>query len=99
MNKYICWYAYQGMETEGRLDLEEPKLFETRTKAEAFHKYLCYLAVRRGAEPYHKTLTDHLKSEFNEGGWGYCVRQLHDGEPVYKDDWFESLYLSKGYNL
>jgi len=35
MKRFICWYAYQGMETEGRLVLEEPKIIDANSVGEA----------------------------------------------------------------
>lgn len=92
MSKYICWYAYKGHETEGHLQLEEPESFEANSKAEAMYKYLCFRSWRERKEPYHKSLTEHLKSEYNEGGWGFVVRQLQDDEYVSELPMFENWY-------
>lgn len=81
------------METEGHLHQEEPASFEAETKSEALYKYLCLLAFRENKEPYHKSLSDHNRSEYNEGGWGYFVKELADSEKTYNDnDWFKGKY-------
>lgn len=98
MKKYICWYAYKGMETEGRTNLQEPQTFEADSPAEALHKYHCYNAFARNQEPYHKTLTEHLKSEFNSGGWGFFVLELHPDAYYQENSHFTRKYLEKGYN-
>ncbi len=95
MGKYICWYAYQGHETEGHLQLEEPQSFEAESKSEAMYKYLCFRAWRERSEPYHKSLTEHNKSEYNEGGWGFCVRELSESEYVNPNEMFYNQFYQK----
>lgn len=92
MNKYICWYAYQGHETEGHLSLNEPQKFEANNEAEAVYKYLCITAMKEKREPYHKTLTEHMRSQSPAGGWGYHVMRLHDDEKIYPNEYFERFY-------
>jgi hypothetical protein len=79
MARFICWYAYKGQETEGRLDLEEPQIFEAVDEAEAMWKFHLHRDKSRG---YGK-ITDHYKDldDFRERakpyqGWGLWCEQL-----------------------
>ncbi|MES2287404.1 MAG: hypothetical protein V4547_17050 [Bacteroidota bacterium] len=95
MGKYICWYAYKGHETEGHLHLEEPECFEANSAAEALYKYLCMRAWREKKEPYHKSLTEHMKSEYSSGGWGFMVKELAETEYVNPNEMFYNQYYHK----
>ena len=86
MNKYICWYAYSGQETEGALHLGEPFRCKAENESEALWKYLCKEHLGKTTKPYHKNLSEHMKSESNSGGWGYCVVKMHESETYTDDD-------------
>jgi hypothetical protein len=79
MNRYICWYAYKGHETEGRLDLEEPEIFQAVDKAEAMWKYHEFL-FRRGKGNnmlnFYKDLDHYRKTCDHITGWGFWCEQL-----------------------
>ena len=96
--KYICWYAYSGHETEGNVNLEEPMTLQAKNKSHALYKYICYTAFKEGKEPYYKTFSEHDKNDYSEGGWGYCVRELHPDESVGSEQVLLQLYLSGGYD-
>lgn len=95
MKKYICWYAYRGMETEGHTRLEEPFLTTAKNKAEALYKYNCYQAWIKNSEPYLKSLTEHMKSDFNDGGWGNFVMEIEPNEVFFINSFFEQDYNEK----
>jgi hypothetical protein len=96
-NQYIVWYAYRGHETEGGVSLEEPVCLQARSKAEALYKYMCYRAFKDKGEPYYKCLSDHMKSSYNEGGWGYNVKKLDITEYVPEEIYFKK-YHDEGYS-
>ncbi len=95
MKKYICWYAYQGHETEGRLVLDEPECFEANSEAEAIFKYLCLRAWREKREPYYKSLSEHLESDNNAGGWGFNVKELAESEYINPNEMFYNQFYHK----
>jgi hypothetical protein len=67
------------METEGRLDLNEPQIYDAEDKAEAMWKYHAFLFSRNKGNDmreYHKNLEEYRKSEYATGGWGYHCREL-----------------------
>lgn len=98
INKYIVWYAYKAMETEGNVHLQEPKRILARSKSEALHKYNCFNAFENKKEPYFKTLSEHISSDFPDGGWGNFVAKLDPSEycPVH---FWDNKYETDGYNL
>lgn len=98
MNKYICYYAYVGQETEGEVRLLEPQVFLANNKPEALYKYHCLNAFYDEKEPFHKNLSEHMKSEYKQGGWGYFVLQLHDDSYSPERKWFEAKYKDGGYD-
>lgn len=75
MKRFICWYAYQGMETEGRLQLEEPKIIKAVDKAEAMWKWHHMSNPEWGKEFYN----DDIEAYRKEGvftGWGCWCEEL-----------------------
>lgn len=98
IKKYIVWYAYSGMETEGQLRLEEPKRILAKSKEEALYKYNCYDAFDKKTEPYWMNLTAHKASDFPSGGWGNNVVELSKDEYCERNFWDEK-YEKEGYNL
>ena len=74
MKRFICWYAYQGMETEGRLDLEEPKIIEAESVGKAMwiwntkHRNVDMKDIYGSYEAYLN------KGEFT--GWGQWCEEL-----------------------
>lgn len=74
MKRFICWYAYSGMETEGRLDLEEPKIIEADDKANAMwkwhseHRGINMIGIHGSYEKFIE------KGEFT--GWGFWCEEL-----------------------
>ena len=93
--KYIVWYAYSGMETEGNLHLEEPIVLLARNKSEAIYKYLCYGAIRERREPYYKSFSEYDKSKYREGGWGFNVIRIHDDENIHYNEYLDKIYNDK----
>ncbi len=75
MKRFICWYAYQGMETEGQLRLEEPKIIEATDIAEAMWKWHHMSDPEWGNEFYNNDLEAYRKKgEFT--GWGCWCEEL-----------------------
>lgn len=101
MANYICWYAYSGHETEGRIDLEEPKVFSAKDKIEALWKYICYRAMREKRKPFHKNLSEYRKTEYADGGWGMNVVKIDDSEKNRNADdvYFQNFYESNQLHL
>lgn len=75
--KYICWYAYSGHETEGRLSLEEPMIFEAESVAEAMWNY--HERLGNPMSQYYKSFKDYSQSD-TILCWGYYCKKLADGE-------------------
>jgi hypothetical protein len=78
MKRFICWYAYSGQETEGRLDLLEPEIF-LADKAEAMWKYHEFLFKRRKGNnmlDFYKDLEDYRARCHHLTGWGFCCEEL-----------------------
>ncbi len=98
MNKYICWYAYSGHETEGHLQLEEPWRCTANSKAEALWKWLCYRVMIKRGQITNSNLSEYLKSKYNEGGWGFCVAQLDKDEYVNEDHYFTEFYTKNQFD-
>lgn len=74
MKRFICWYAYKGMETEGRLDLEEPRIIEAESIAKAmwiWHTKYRNVDMQEIYGSYEAYLT---KGEFT--GWGAWCEEL-----------------------
>lgn len=73
--RFICWYAFQGMETEGRLELIEPKIFEAEDIAEAMWKYHHSINDKWGEMFYNNDLESYRnKGEFTV--WGFNCEEL-----------------------
>lgn len=91
MNKYLCWYSYSGMETEGRVDTEPHEKLTANSKAEAIYKYICLINFRRHRD-VSGSLKEWLTKTYCEGGWGYNVVQIDENEDVYLLKDFENYY-------
>jgi hypothetical protein len=75
MKKFICWYAYKGMETEGRLDLEEPVIIDAVDMAEAMWKWHHRKTPDWGEKFYDGDIEKYRKKgEFT--GWGCWCKEL-----------------------
>ncbi len=74
MKRFICWYAYKGMETEGGLALEEPKIVKANSIGEAMwiwntkYRDIDMKGIYGSYEAYLK------KGEFT--GWGHWCEEL-----------------------
>jgi hypothetical protein len=75
MKRFICWYAYQGMETEGDLVLMEPAIIKAVDIAEAMWKYHHKFTPDWGKMFYNDDLEEYRKKgEFT--GWGFWCEEL-----------------------
>lgn len=74
MKRFICWYAYKGMETEGRLDLEEPKIIEANSIGEATWKWHTEHRNVNMIDIYGSYEAYIAKGEFT--GWGCWCEEL-----------------------
>jgi len=77
--KFICWYAYSGMETEGNLYLNEPQAYDALDVAEAMWKYHNYLYSRgegNNMREYYKDVDDFRKRAEYITGWGFRCEEL-----------------------
>ncbi len=74
MKRFICWYSYQGMETEGNLCLEDPWITKAEDKAEAMWKWHNHRGV--DMKDAHGTLEEFRKIDFL--GWGMWCEELAD---------------------
>ena len=75
MKTFICWYAYQGMETEGKLALEKPEIINAVDMAEAMWNYHNILTPYWGKTFYDNDLEKYRsKGEFT--GWGFWCKEL-----------------------
>ena len=76
--RFICWYAYSGMETEGRVELLEPKIIEAEDKAEAMWIWnITYRKIDMG------DIYESLSKFRNSGevtGWGFWCEELANTE-------------------
>lgn len=75
MKRFICWYAYQGQETEGNTFLEKPEIFTAIDKAEAMWKYRNLLDPEFGDRFYNGNL-DEFRKKNNFIGWGFWCEEL-----------------------
>lgn len=88
--EFICWYAYSGMETEGHLDLYEPKIFNAIDIADAmwqYHDWL-YKTKKHNREPmttFYEDLED-FRSKGDITGWGYNCRELKSKFSQYDNE-------------
>lgn len=100
-SNYLCWYAYSGQETEGRLELCEPLRFEANDKAEALWKYHCYLAMQRNEKPFFKNLSEYKISDYADGGWGFFVIKIDESEcrETAESIMFRIFYKDNKYDL
>lgn len=76
-NKYICWYCYSRHETEGRLSLEEPMIFEAESKAEAMWNY--HEELGNPMSKYYIDFEDYCQNS-TIIGWGYFCKKLAEDE-------------------
>ncbi len=79
--EWICWYSYQGMETEGRLDLEEPYIVRAQDAHEALWKWSFYRKSRGertliGWDSIYGSLEEYRLREPEPCGWGVWARKL-----------------------
>jgi len=72
--EFICWYAYAGHETEGRLDMFEPHIFEAEDIAEAMWKY--HESVSCSLKHFYKDLDMYRRKCKHITGWGWNCREL-----------------------
>jgi hypothetical protein len=75
MREFICWYAYQGHETEGRLELREPKIFEAEDVAEAMWKYH-HVGTPDWGERFYDGDIEKYRAEGEFCVWGFRCREL-----------------------
>jgi len=75
MKRFICWYAYKGMETEGRLELEEPEIIEGIDMAEAMWKWHHKSDPKWGVKFYNNDLEAYRK-EGSFTGLGHWCEEL-----------------------
>lgn len=73
--KFICWYAYKGMETEGNLRLEEPVIIEAADKAEAMWKWHHKNDSEWGRKFFNNSL-DKFRKEGQITGWRHWCKEL-----------------------
>lgn len=75
MKRFICWYAYRGMETEGKLSLTEPVIIKAVDMAEAMWKWHHMDCPDWGKRFYNDDLEAYRKKgEFT--GWGCWCEEL-----------------------
>ena len=75
MKRFICWYAYQGMETEGNLSLKEPVIIKAVDMAEAMWKWHHMDCPDWGKRFYNDDIEAYRKKgEFT--GWGCWCEEL-----------------------
>ena len=78
--EFICWYAYQGHETEGNVFLHEPQIYKASCVAEAMYRYLIWCGEKghTGYDPRkeYKTWKDYEKNDPHITGWGWWCREL-----------------------
>lgn len=75
MKRFICWYAYKGMETEGQLVLQEPVIVKAEDIAEAMWKWHHLSDPNWGNKFYNGSLDAYrAKGEFT--GWGCWCEEL-----------------------
>ena len=77
--KFVCWYAYSAMETEGRTEFEQAVVLEGEDKAEAMWKYHRFLFKhgRMGdIRERYKDLNAFRKKCDRITGWGYHCEQI-----------------------
>jgi len=94
-NLYLCKYEYSGQETEGHLQMEESFVCEAKNKAEALYKYHVFLFLRNKNQKLSwLTLSDYIREDYAEGGWGYSALQLDKKESRSRmdRDWFYKEY-------
>lgn len=75
MRRFICWYSYKGMETEGLLSLTEPVIIEAFDIAEAMWKWHHMSDPNWGNKFYDNDIEKYRKAgEFT--GWGCWCEEL-----------------------
>jgi hypothetical protein len=75
MKRFICWYAYRGMETEGHVSLQEPVIIEAVDMAEAMWKWHHMADPNWGAK-FHNGSLDEYRSKGQFTGWGCWCEEL-----------------------
>ena len=79
MKEFICWYAYKGHETEGRLDMHEPQIYEADDMAGAmwqFHEHLYLNREGGNFKEWYDNVEDYRETCENITGWGWWCREL-----------------------
>jgi len=77
--RFICWYAYKGMETEGNTVLQEPKIIKAIDKAEAMWEYHHIETLDWGKRFYDDDIEKYRK-EAEITGWGFWCEELANTE-------------------
>lgn len=74
--RFICWYEYSGMETEGRTELDAPRIYEAEDEYEAMWKYHNYLSPGWGERFYEGSLEKYREGGDTVDGWGWRCEEL-----------------------
>ena len=75
MKRFICWYAYQGMETEGAIVIKEPVIIEAKDVAEAMWLWHHRDTPDWGKRFYNDDIEEYRKKgQFT--GWGCWCEEL-----------------------
>lgn len=80
MKRFVCWYAFKGMETEGHLATEPLMIFEAEGIAEAMWKYHGALDSEWQDKFYNGDL-EKYKVEGTFTGWGFCCEEYDKISP------------------
>jgi len=75
MKRFICWYAYQGMETEGQLRLEEPVIIKAVDIAEAMWKFH-HMKTPDWGKLFHNDDIEAYRKKDDFTGWGWWCEEL-----------------------
>lgn len=85
---WLCIYQYKGMETEGHLQSDELMIVRAVDEIEALYKYHIWLRWRgsRLNNVIYKLYSEYKKSEYADGGWGYCAYKIDNCNEDRRDD-------------
>jgi hypothetical protein len=79
MRRFVCWYAYQGHETEGSLNLLEPQRIQAEDIHDAVWKYF-EIQNKRGylgnLKEIYGSLDEYRKKCEEPLGWGLNCEEL-----------------------
>ena len=91
---FICTYAWQAQETEGRLEQEHHFICRAADKVEALYKYHVWLAIRKSILSHFlwHSLEDYRHFEAAKGGWGYMAHELAGSDWYDDGQHFEEIY-------